>query len=153
MSTMQNPQVNSQNIATSTQGSGNALDSLWSLSETTGSGVYYKTVLALAGNMDAVEDVIDSYSNQVVVLMKQAKELEKKMSDQSENDTGFSMGSMQNQTKNANMNWSETQLISNQVSTLGSRIGQSSSLFSALKQVGDAVITMFDKTAKTRKSP
>ena len=150
---MQNPQVSSQNVATSTQSSGNALDSLWNLSAKTGSGVYYKTVLALAGNMDAVEDVIDSYTNQVVVVMKQAKELEQKMSDQSENDTGFSMGSMQNQTKNANMNWSETQLISNQVSTLGSHISQSSSLLSALKQIGDAVITMFNKTATTRKSP
>ncbi|MDX8430829.1 MAG: hypothetical protein SNF33_03370 [Candidatus Algichlamydia australiensis] len=143
MSTQVQPQ------AVSTQENGNAIDNLWSLTTATASGTYLIAVLAVAASMTAVNNSIDTYVNQLGVLMQFSHSLMQKMEDES-NAHISTRDEYTTLTSQTGYNQLSTQLISNCASELSTYISSGSQLLLGEKTVGNSIIKMYDQTTGVR---
>jgi len=135
----------SESSTESTQSS----NSLWDLAGTSGSsksgtGVYYNVIMALAGNMDMVMQIMGTNTNELVVLMQSGQDLMQQMQDRANNDdlsyTEASVESSQSEI--------DTQDISNGASQISTRMGQNAQVIEGDKTDGDRVTQTYIDTSK-----
>lgn len=129
--------------------SSNSSNSLWDLAGTSasnqsGTGVYYNVIMALAGNMDMVMQIMGTNANELVVLMQSGQNLMQEMQSRANNeDISYTEATLQSSQSELS-----TQKIASSASETSMRMGQNAQLISGDKAMGNRFTQMFSATSR-----